>query len=226
MSSPWPEIVALAKRLINMPKGIGTHCGGIVITPDPIYNIAPVQYSAKGFPIIQWEKDGTEDMGLIKIDLLGNRSLAVIRDAITNIKGQGIPFDENAWDPIGDPKTREILAKGKTIGIFYVESPAMRLLQQKTGRGDFEHLVIHSSIIRPAANAYIREYIRRLHGGSYKILHPILQEVLAETYGIMVYQEDVVRVAMVMAGFTFAEANQLRKIITKKDRHNSQGNFV
>jgi len=222
---PWPEIVALAKRLINMPRGIGTHCGGIVIIPDPLYHIAPVQYSAKGFPIIQWEKDGTEAMGLVKIDLLGNRSLAVIRDAIGNIKGQGIPFDEHGWDPIHDPKTQEILAKGKTMGIFYVESPAMRLLQQKTGRGDFEHLVIHSSIIRPAANAYIREYIRRLKGGTYSILHPILKEVLAETYGIMVYQEDVVRVAMALAGFTFVEANQLQKIITKKDRHNKLKDF-
>ena len=78
------------------------------------------------------------------------------------------------------------------MGVFYVESPAMRQLQLKTGRGDFEHLVIHSSIIRPAANRYIREYIRRLHGAPYRPLHPALADVLSESYGIMVYQEHVV----------------------------------
>ena len=85
---PWPEIVGLAKRLIGLPKGIATHCGGMVITPEPLCHTAPVQYSAKGFPIIQWEKDGAEQMGLIKIDLLGNRSLAVIRDAISSIRSE------------------------------------------------------------------------------------------------------------------------------------------
>ena len=225
LDPPWPEIMGLARRLIGLPRGMATHCGGIIITPSPIYNIAPVQYSAKGFPIIQWEKDGAEDMGLVKIDLLGNRSLAVIRDAITNIKIQGIPFDEHHWDPINDPETQKLLAKGNTIGIFYVESPAMRLLQKKTGKGDFEHLVIHSSIIRPAANAYIKEYIRRLHGKTYTNLHPVLHEALAETYGIMVYQEDVTRVAMALAGFSFEDANQLRKIITKKDRHKRLEDF-
>src|SRR5690606_11076539 len=120
-----------------------------------INSVAPIQYSAKGYPIIQWEKDGTEEMGLVKIDLLGNRSLAVIRDAIANIKAEGIDFDEHNWDPQSDASTIELFAKGESMGVFYVESPAMRLLQRKSGTGDFEHLVIHSSIIRPAANKYI-----------------------------------------------------------------------
>ena len=91
--------------------------------------------------------------------------------------------------------------------MFYVESPAMRQLQQKCGRGDFDHLVIHSSIIRPAANKYIREYVRRLRGGAYQPLHPIMDEILNETYGIMVYQEDVSRIAMAMAGFSAVDAD-------------------
>ena len=92
----------------------------------------------------------------------------------------------------------------------------MRQLQQKCRTGDFDHLVIHSSIIRPAANKYIREYVRRLRGGQYKALHPILDEVLSETYGIMVYQEDVSRIAMAMAGFNASDADLLRKILSKK----------
>jgi DNA polymerase III alpha subunit len=102
------------------------------------------------------------------------------------------------------------------LGVFYVESPATRQLQQKCRTGDFEHLVIHSSIIRPAANKYIREYVRRLRGGAYQSLHPILGEVLGETYGIMVYQEDVSRIAMAMAGFNASDADLLRKILSKK----------
>ena len=94
----------------------------------------------------------------------------------------------------------------------------MRLLQQKTGVGDFAHLVIHSSIIRPAANDFIREYIRRLHGGTWDPIHPLLADVLDETFGIMVYQEDVSRAAVALAGFSHAEADGLRKVMAKKDR--------
>jgi DNA polymerase-3 subunit alpha/error-prone DNA polymerase len=214
----WRGILAMARNIIGLPCGIGTHCGGIVITPGLISREAPVQISAKGHPIIQWEKDGAEEMGLVKIDLLGNRSLAVIRDTVANVRANGIVFDEQSWDPASDPKTVELLARGKSMGVFYVESPAMRLLQEKTGAGDFDHLVIHSSIIRPAANAYINEYIRRLKGGAWKPLHPKVAGVLDETFGIMVYQEDVARVAMAVAGFDHVEADGLRKTLSKKAR--------
>ena len=213
---PWPDILKDAGKIIGMPRGIGTHCGGVVITPMPINTVAPIQYSAKGYPIVQWEKDGTEEMGLVKIDLLGNRSLAVIRDAIANVKGENNSFDEKKWDPQSDLATISLLSKGETIGVFYVESPAMRLLQRKTKAGDFEHLVIHSSIIRPAANKYINEYVKRLHGKAYTVPHPSLSETLSETFGIMVYQEDVSKVAMALAGFTVEDADTLRKIMSKK----------
>lgn len=216
LDHPWPDILKDAGRLIGLPRGIGTHCGGVLITPGPIRSEAPVQYSAKGYPIVQWEKEGVEAMGLVKIDLLGNRSLAVIRDAIASVKREGGSFDERSWDPQSDPATMRLLAEGKTMGVFYVESPAMRLLQRKSGKGDFEHLVIHSSIIRPAANRYIREYLKRLRGEPYVPLHPVLGETLAETFGIMVYQEDVARVAMALAGFSAGEADNLRKIMAKK----------
>ncbi len=225
LDDPWPEIITTARKLIGIPRGIGAHCGGVVITPYPIWQYVPVQPSPKGYQVIHWEKDGAEDMGLVKIDLLGNRSLAVIRDAIQNIKNNRISFDEKRWDPASDKKTIDMLASGGSIGVFYVESPATRLLQKKTGHGDFEHLIIHSSIIRPAANKYINEYIRRLHGGDYIPEHPLLSKVLAETYGIMVYQEDVARVAMALAGFSSSEADALRKIMSKKDRQFKLNDF-
>jgi DNA polymerase-3 subunit alpha/error-prone DNA polymerase len=218
LDPPWPEIIKRAKKLFGLPYGLGTHCGGVVITARPIRDVAPVQISAGGYPVLQWEKDGTEDMGLVKMDLLGNRSLAVIRDAIADIGKKGIHINEKNWRPDIDSAAIRLLAAGKSMGVFYVESPAMRQLQQKTGCGDFEHMVIHSSIIRPAANRFIGEYIRRLKGGSWKPEHPLMAGVLAETYGIMVYQEDVVKIAMAIAGFSFADADGLRKIMSRKDR--------
>ncbi len=215
---PWPDILQFAQRLIGTPRYMSVHPGGIVITPRPIEEYVPVERAPKGVPIIQWEKDATEDAGLVKIDLLGNRSLGVIRDALGNLRSNKITFDELHWEPEDDFATQEALAQGRTMGCFYIESPAMRLLQQKSKVGDFEHLVIHSSIIRPAANEFIQEYIRRLHGGPWDPIHPFLAEVLAETFGIMVYQEDVSRAAVVLAGFSHAEADTLRKIMTKKDR--------
>ena len=217
LKDPWPEIVRLAVKLDGYPRHMSVHCGGIVIVPDRIDRYVPVEPAPKGVPIIQWEKDQAEDAGLIKIDLLGNRSLAVIRDALAAIKeNYGTEIDYEQWDPTTDAKTQDLIRRGDTIGVFYVESPSMRQLQQKCQTGDFDHLVIHSSIIRPAANKYIREYVRRLRGGSYQSLHPILDEVLGETYGIMVYQEDVSRIAMAMAGFNASDADLLRKILSKK----------
>ena len=215
---PWPEILSLAQQLIGKPRYLSVHPGGVVITPRPIQEYVPVQRAAKGVPIIQWEKDATETAGLVKIDLLGNRSLGVIRDAMGNVRHNGIAFDEYGWEPEDDPATQESLAQGRTMGCFYIESPAMRLLQQKAGVGDFEHLVIHSSIIRPAANEFIQEYIRRLQGGSWTSIHPLLDDVLEETFGIMVYQEDVSRAAMALAGFDDDAADGLRKVMSKKDR--------
>jgi DNA polymerase III alpha subunit len=104
------------------------------------------------------------------------------------------------------------------MGCFYIESPAMRLLEQKAGTGEFEQLVIQSSIIRPAANEFVREYVRRLHGGAWQPLCPQLGHVLDETYGLMVYQEDVSRVAVALAGFSHVDADGLRKVMAKKDK--------
>ncbi len=215
---PWPEILHLAQQLIGTPRHLAVHPGGVVITPAPIGDYVPVETAAKGVPVIQWEKDGAEAAGLVKIDLLGNRSLGVIRDALAQVRANGIALDETTWEPEEDDATREAISLGRTMGCFYIESPAMRLLLQKAAVGDFEHLVIHSSIIRPAANDYIREYLRRLHGGEWEPLHPLLQDVLAETFGIMVYQEDVSRAAIALAGYSHAEADELRKILSKKDR--------
>jgi DNA polymerase-3 subunit alpha/error-prone DNA polymerase len=212
----WKEIFNIAAKIEGLPRGLGMHCGGLVITPEPLRRYAPVEKSAEGYPLLAWEKEGTEAAGFVKIDLLGNRSLAVIRDALKNLEEQGIIIDRDTWRPVDDKETVEALARGDSIGVFYIESPAMRQLQKKTGHGDFEHIVIHSSIIRPAANKFINEYVRRLKGGKWEPLHPLLENILDETYGILCYQEDVSKTAVALAGFNEADADKLRKVIAKK----------
>ena len=215
-----PYLREAAARLQGFPRNLGTHCGGVVITPGPITDYTHVQTSALGFPLIAWEKDATEDAGLVKIDLLGNRSLAVLRDTIALVarRPDGEAIDWERFDPLEDTATRDLIAGGGTLGVFYVESPATRQLLTKMGRGDYPHLVIASSIIRPAANKYIRLFVKRLRGAPYEPLHPLVQDTLAETYGIMVYQEDVSRVAIDLCGFPIEDADRLRKILSKKDR--------
>jgi DNA-directed DNA polymerase III PolC len=207
-----------AVRIHSMPRYLSVHCGGVVITPKPIYYYIPVQRAPKGVWVIQLEKDQAEEFGFVKIDILGNRSLAVVRDTLELVRrhyGRRIRYAD--LNPLDDPATISMLRRGDTIGVFYVESPAMRQLQKKTGKGDYEHLVIHSSIIRPAANPYIREYIERLHGKPFEPIVPEMEDVLKETYGIMCYQEDITKIAMKVAGFSLADASDLRRVISKKN---------
>jgi len=219
LPDPWPEIFHWAERLEHIPRHLGTHCGGVVVTPDRTALHVPVEISAKGVPLIQWNKDGAEDQGLVKMDLLGNRSLAVIRDALQTIRRQrGIELSYDAFNPLEDKRTQELIRSGRTMGVFYVESPAMRRLLTMAGKGDYHHLIALSSIIRPAANRYILEYVRRLRGGAWRALHPQVEEILAETFGVMVYQEDIARIAMKVAGFSEAEADIFRKILTGRSR--------
>ncbi len=216
---PWPRIMSHAQALTGIPRYLSVHPGGVVITPKAIDRYVPVQTAPKGVPLIQWEKEDTEAAGLVKIDLLGNRSLGVIRDCIAAItQNQGDFKDFSELDPEDDPATQTLVAQGQTMGCFYIESPAMRLLQKKSRTGDFDHLVIHSSIIRPAANEFIQQYLKRLHTGVWDPIHPLLGDLLDDTFGIMVYQEDVSRVAVKLAGFSHIEADGLRKILSKKDK--------
>ncbi len=224
-ADPWRRVMRCAQWLIGTPRYLSLHPGGLVITPNPIDEYVPGEMAPKGVPVIQWDKDAVEAAGLVKIDLLGNRSLGVLRDALDHVRENGHYIDESTWEPEDDPATIATVARGETMGCFYIESPAMRLLQKKTRRGDYEHVVIHSSIIRPAANRYIREYVRRLHGGRWKPIDPLLEEVLHETYGLMVYQEDISRTVRALAGFSSAEADELRKVMSKKDPQRHLGEY-
>jgi error-prone DNA polymerase len=229
LPDPWPRIIRSAVQVQNHFRHLSVHCGGVVIVPEEIRRYVPVEIAAKGVPVIQWEKDQTEEAGLVKIDLLGNRSLAVIRDALAAVACHtGRTIDYAAWDPLSDPATQDLIRQGDTIGCFYIESPATRLLLKKLWGGMpaerrarldvFDYLVMVSSLVRPAANHFVDEFIERAHGKEYTPWHPRLDSILEDTHGIMVYQEDVTKVAMALADFSVEDADQLRKVLSKKHK--------
>ena len=234
---PWPEILKAAVQLENNLNHLSVHCGGVVVVPDEIRRYCPVEISANGSQVLQWEKDSVEEAGLVKIDILGNRSLAVIRDTIALVeKNYGQRIDYADWDPINDPKTVEIFYRGETFGVFYFESPATRQVLIKVASGfspqqylSMDHFLLNvtvTSIIRPASNQSIRTWVERLHGSRpWRAPHPLLRPVLEETLGVMVFQEQLSQAAIHMAGFDPAEADTLRKVVSKKHREKKLRDF-
>jgi DNA-directed DNA polymerase III PolC len=217
LGPPWPDILQRALSLRGMPKHLSVHCGGVVTGEPSLWTKVPVQRSRTGLPVVQWDKDQVEEAGLVKIDILGNRSLAVVRDTLDRLRTEKVDVPSYGHlRPLQDPATKSLMATGRTMGVFYVESPPMRQLLAKAACGDFPHLVIHSSIIRPAAYHHIAEYLRRLKGGPHGALHPLAEEILARNYGLMYYQEDVTRVAMQVGGLSASEAEGLRRSLSKK----------
>ncbi|HMU62360.1 MAG TPA: DNA polymerase III subunit alpha, partial [Gemmatimonadales bacterium] len=221
----WQGFAREAEPLVGVPRHLSLHPGGVVIVPTALTDHVPLERAVKKLdgapdltvPVIQFEKDGAEDAGLVKIDLLGNRSLAVIRDAIEAVRvNTGRQIDYTSQEAGDDPATKALFRTGQTMGVFYTESPASRQLCAKSRADSFELLVLNTSIIRPASNRFIRQYLSRLHGEPYEPLHPVLRDTLAETFGIMVYQEDVVHVCQAYAGMSLADADGLRKSLQKK----------
>jgi error-prone DNA polymerase len=225
LPSGWREIARQAEPLVGIPRHLSVHPGGVVIVPTALTDYVPTEPAVKELdgnphltvPVIQFEKDGAEDAGLVKIDLLGNRSLAVIRDAIEAVRQHtGRHIDYTSSDPGDDEAAKALFRTGQTMGVFYTESPASRALCAKSRADTFELLVLNTSIIRPASNRFIRTYLERLHGAPYEPLDPVLRDTLADTFGVMVYQEDVVNVCAAFAGMPLATADGLRKSLSKK----------
>ena len=213
---PYCDMIAAAKKIAGLPHHISLHCGGLVVSTQPITDLIPLQKTPKGFEVTQYDMYPVEDLGLLKIDLLAQRGLAVEIDTVNAVQKK---IDFSCIDPATDPATQTLIREGKTIGCFYIESPGMRNLLQKLRVNSFEKLTAASSIIRPGvtSSGMMQAYIKR-HNGKEAVtyLHPKLKEVLYKTYGIMIYQEDVLKVAQAIAGMSLGEAEGLRKCMSKK----------
>ncbi|MEM7657234.1 MAG: DNA polymerase III subunit alpha [Bacteroidota bacterium] len=220
------QVLHYAKLITGFPNHLSIHAGGILIAEESIHAYAATDLPPKGFPITHFDMYTAEEIGLHKFDVLSQRGLGHIQDALILIQqNQGKTVDIRQVAAFQrDPKTRELLGKGETIGCFYIESPAMRGLLRKLTCNDYLTLVAASSIIRPgvARSGMMQAYIRRHNGESFTYAHPRMQELLSDTYGIMVYQEDVIKVVHGYAGLSLADADMLRRAMSGKSRDNKE----
>ncbi|UMQ41614.1 DNA polymerase III subunit alpha [Chryseobacterium sp. Y16C] len=209
--------------LIGFPNQRSMHSCGILISEEPITNYSALEFPPKEFPIVQFDMHTAEDIGLEKFDILSQRGLGTIKDTVNLIKQKrGIHVDiEDTRISKDEVKCNEFLSIGKTIGCFYIESPAMRGLLRRLKCNNYKVLVAASSIIRPgvAQSGMMREYIfRHNHPGQFEYFHEVFKRELGETYGIMVYQEDVIKVAMHFGGVSAANGDVLRRAMSGKGR--------
>lgn len=219
-------ILKYAHVLHGRPNYVSIHAAGILISERPIYYFSATNLPPKGFPTVQFDMHIAEDVGLYKFDILGQRGLGKIKDAVNIIKQNhpevNLPDIHHAKPFFKDPKINAMISRAECIGCFYVESPAMRMLLKKLGVSDYLTLVAASSIIRPgvAKSGMMREYILRHRDRSRikKKAHPVLLDIMPDTYGVMVYQEDVIKVAHHYAGLTLGEADVLRRGMSGKYR--------
>lgn len=216
-------VLKYSARLQNFPNHLSIHAGGILISQAPITRYSATHMPPKGFPTVQFDMVVAEDIGLYKYDILSQRGLGHIRDTLDIVRHNRHQEADvrNIPQLKSDPGVRQLLREGRAIGCFYVESPAMRQLLEKLQCDDYPTLVAASSIIRPgvASSGMMRAYIERFRMPEKRAeAHPVLMEILPETFGVMVYQEDVIRVAHLYAGMTLAEADVLRRGMSGKYR--------
>lgn len=218
-------VLRYAKYLDGRPNYISIHAAGILISEKPIHYFSATNMPPKGFPTVQFDMHIAEDVGLYKFDILGQRGLGKIKDAIAIIKENKpevrLPNIHNAKPFFVNERINAMIEQAECIGCFYVESPAMRMLLKKLGVKDYLTLVAASSIIRPgvAKSGMMREYIlRHKNPERRKQAHPVLWDIMPDTYGVMVYQEDVIKVAHHYAGLDLGEADVLRRGMSGKYR--------
>jgi DNA polymerase-3 subunit alpha len=216
-------ILQYGKLLQNFPSGLSIHPGGILISEEPLASWCTLHMPPKGFPTAMMDMFVAESIGLYKLDVLSQRGLGHIKECLELIKrNHRIDIDIHAIEKFKkDPAIKEQLRTGNTIGCFYIESPAMRQLIKKLNCDNYETLVAASSIIRPGVgrSGMMHQYIYRHHNpGKFEYAHPALKKILGTTYGVMIYQEQVIQVAHEWAGLDMADADLLRRATSSKYR--------
>ena len=221
----YPEVVWLAERLRGRIRSVGVHAAGVVVAKDDIRKYAPVesredaQDKVSGrIPVVAYDMDTVADIGLIKLDALGLKTLSVMSDTIKSIKertGKDINLSDLALD---DPKVYKMLSDGYTKGVFQAEATPYTNLLIKMGVDKFEDLAASNALVRPGAmNTVGASYIKRKHGDeAVQFIHPIMKPFTENTYGVIIYQEQVMQACVHLGGMTWSEADKVRKIIGKK----------
>lgn len=217
------EVQEYGMLLEKYPNQRSMHSCGIIISEEPITNYTPLEMPPKGFPIVLFDMHVAEAIGFEKFDILSQRGIGTIDDTVKLVaKNQGIQINiRDTSISKNEPNANSYLAQGKTIGCFYIESPAMRGLLRRLKCDNYKTLVAASSIIRPgvAKSGMMKEYIfRHNHPDKFEYFHKVFEEQLGETYGIMVYQEDVIKIALHYGGLPAADGDILRRAMSGKGR--------
>jgi error-prone DNA polymerase len=208
----------LCAEVDQLPRHISTHLGGVVITGDPIWEVSPLQMAAKGVHVIQYDKDGVEDLQLLKLDLLCLRMLGAVEDSVTMLAAQDANFDLDQI-PLADRDTFDLIRTGNTAGAFQIESPAQMSLHPRLKTDTYEDIVASVALIRPGPvkGEMVEPFVRRRNAQEPVLgIHPIVDKILSHTYGVVLYQEQVVSIAVDLAGFTPGQADTLRRTISHR----------
>ncbi|MFO7827621.1 MAG: DNA polymerase III subunit alpha, partial [Bacteroidales bacterium] len=217
------KILQIGHRIMDFPNSRSIHAGGILISEEPITTYTALDLPPKGYPTTQWDMYVAEMIHFEKLDILSQRGIGHIKECteiVLENKGEKVDV-HRVQDFKKDPEVNQKLHDGEAIGCFYIESPAMRGLLKKLKCNDYLRLVAASSIIRPgvAKSGMMKEYIKRFHNpNSFKYLHPVFEQQLKETFGVMVYQEDVIKICHHFAGLDLSDADILRRAMSGKYR--------
>ena len=209
----YQQLFELCSQTAGLPRHIGTHLGGVVISSESLNTLSPIQQAAKGCRIIQFDKVDVEDLRLLKLDLLCLRMLSAVQDTVTSTPKQ-LDF---ASIPLDDQPTYKLLNSGETAGAFQLESPAQRNLQSRLQADNIEDVVVSVALIRPGPikGNMVQPFLARRHGQEpVTYVDPRLEDILKDTYGVVLFQEQVIEIAVKIAGFSPGEADQLRRTLT------------
>ncbi len=213
------KLIQISLRLEGLARHASIHAAGVVISRDPLVEHVPLQKMDQGEIVTQYDMKILEKLGLLKMDFLGLRTLTVIGNAVKNIKrSKGITLDMSTI-PLDDPEVYKLLSRGETVGVFQLESSGMQDVLRGIAPNVFEDLIAVLALYRPGpmGSGMVNDYIERKHGRvEIKYPHPSLKEILKPTYGVILYQEQVMQIASVLSGFTLGEADILRRAMGKK----------
>ena len=210
-------LVETAEKLEGLARHCGVHAAGVVIAPEPLVNLVPLLRTSHGEVSTQFDKDDVEALGLLKMDFLGLRTLTVIDDAVRSIRLTEDPGLDLGAIPFDDPAVFALFSAAETDGIFQFESSGMKDVLRKVQPQSFLDIAALNALYRPGPMQFIDDYADRRHGRkAITYIFPELEKILGETYGIIVYQEQVMQIAVKIAGFSMSKADTLRKAMGKK----------
>ncbi|HEY8424563.1 MAG TPA: DNA polymerase III subunit alpha [Limnochordales bacterium] len=211
------RLIDLARQVEGFPRHLSMHAAGVVIAPQPLIELVPLARTSDGAVVTQFPMEHLEELGLLKMDFLGLRNLTVIRRAVELIESQhGVRLDVDNL-PLDDPKVYQMLSRGETDGVFQLESRLFKGMMRELQPDKFSDLVAALALGRPGPLQFLGDFVARRHGRQeIRYALPELEPILRETYGIIVYQEQVMRIATDLAGYTPGQADVLRKAMGKK----------